>query len=288
MYYYILNPTAGNGSVNQIQEKLRLMVKELGIGGEFAKTTGPDDAARMAHAAISKGFNTIVAVGGDGTVNEVVNGVRQANVAVGIVPIGRTNSLAKRLGINSWQQAVGVLAQRRITSLSLIAAGSDYFLSNLTIGFENTLAQTLDHHSGPDLKSRFTQAKASWGQAKEFKPLKCYVTTDQFELESEVFTLSVSNQKFNNPLADNRLVISIEPKPSSTQLTKYLWRQFRGQDTSEEPHTRFTASKAQIDTKPTSGLMIDGKAAGRTPISIRLTDRQVRFITEKPTSEFKS
>ena len=287
MYYYILNPTAGNGSVNQIQEKLRLMVKELGIGGEFAKTTGPDDATRMAHTAVSKGFKTIVAVGGDGTVNEVVNGVKQANVAVGIIPIGRSNSLARRLGITSWQQAVGVLAQRRITSLSLIAAGSEYFLSNLTIGFENTLAHPIDR-PGPDLKSRLIQAKSSWGEAKLFKPLRCYVTTEQFELESEVFTLSVSNQKFNNPLADNRLVISIEPKPSSTQLTKYLWRQLRGQADNEEPHTRFTATKAQIDTKPTSGLMIDGKAAGRTPISIRLTDRQVRFITEKPISEFKS
>src|SRR5947208_682989 len=101
MYYYIINPSAGGGAINQIQDKLRARLQTLGISGEFAKTTGPGDATKMAAAAISSGATTVVAVGGDGTVNEVVNGISKDQVAVGIIPIGHTNFLANRLGIHS-------------------------------------------------------------------------------------------------------------------------------------------------------------------------------------------
>ncbi|MEO7618017.1 MAG: acylglycerol kinase family protein, partial [Candidatus Saccharibacteria bacterium] len=75
MYYYIVNPAAGNGSVKASQEKLRQMLDELGIRGEWAKTTGPGEATKMAAAAVAKGHTTIIAVGGDDTVNEVMNGI---------------------------------------------------------------------------------------------------------------------------------------------------------------------------------------------------------------------
>src|SRR4051812_6735399 len=109
MYYYIINPTSGRGAINNIQEKLRSTLQQLGIDGEFAKTTGPGDATKMAKAAADKGSKTIVAVGGDDTVNEVINGLAESSVAIGIIPIGTSNELANQFGINHWQQACTVL-----------------------------------------------------------------------------------------------------------------------------------------------------------------------------------
>lgn len=288
MYYYIVNPAAGKSAINQIQQKLKNQLKELGIDGEFAKTTGPGDATKMAAAAIAKGVKTIVAVGGDGTVNEVVNGVAKDSVAVGIIPIGSHNHLAKRLGIHSWQQAPAILAQRRITNLSLIAAGQQFFLSNLTIGFESDLDQQNDGGT-EGWAAKLKQFQRIRGQAQQFKPLKCLIKTDQFELECQAFTLTVSNQKFSSPLAENKLEISILNKPAKLQLTSYLWRLTGRQGPNEEAATtRFPAERVVINTKPTAGLMIDGKLAGHTPIAIRLTDRRVRFISQKLTGEFRS
>src|SRR4051794_40785384 len=113
MYYYILNPAAGKGTVNSTQDKLRVRLRELGIEGEFVKTTGPGDATKMAKQAVEKGHTTIVVVGGDGTVNEVINGITKDTVAVGIIPAGHSNLLAHRLGITGWQQACEVLSARR-------------------------------------------------------------------------------------------------------------------------------------------------------------------------------
>ncbi|HSH31669.1 MAG TPA: diacylglycerol kinase family protein [Candidatus Saccharimonadales bacterium] len=289
MYYYIINPTAGRGAINAVQDKLRSRLADLGIAGEFAKTTGPGDAAKMTQAATQKGYTTIVAVGGDGTVNEVINGIAKENAAIGIIPLGTSNELANRLGIKNWQQACEVLAARRLASFSLIAAGQKFFLSTLTLGFETDHSKNVDiAESG--LRSRLQQFQASWNQAQHFTPLQCRVQVDdQLELEANIFTLSLANQKFNNPLADNRLVVSLSDRPSRAQLTGYLWRLLKktGQP-DESATTRFTANRVVIQTTPTTGIMIDGKLAGRTPMAIRLTDRRIRFITEKQQANIKS
>ncbi|HSX48039.1 MAG TPA: diacylglycerol kinase family protein [Candidatus Nanoarchaeia archaeon] len=284
MYYYIINPSAGKGAINTIQDKLRDRLRELGIAGEFAKTTGPGEASKMATAAIEKGYNTVVAVGGDGTVNEVINGITKDNVAVGIIPIGNSNVLANHLGIHNWQQAAAVLAARRLTSYGLIAAGSNFFLSTLTLGFETDLEKRVDTVPEAKLSDKLRHFGRGYNQAQNFTPLKCLISVDdKYELECDLFTLTVANQKFLNPLADNRLIVSISDKPSKTQTASYMWRRLQGkQPTDDGATTRFLASRVIIRTEPPTGIMVDGKLTTRTPIAIRLTDRHIRFITEKP------
>lgn len=283
MYYYILNPTSGKGAVNQIQDKLRGQLNKLGISGEFAKTTGPGDAAKMAAAAIEKGYTTIVAVGGDGTVNEVMNGITKDSVALGIIPIGDSNALANRLGIFNWQQACSVLSARRLTSFRLMAAGQHYFLSSLTLGFETDLDKRVDT-ANEKVTARVKQFGQAISHARAFGTLKAHIKVDDaFEMECDLFSLSVSNLKFINPSSDNRLVISITDQPGAAKMTSFLWYKIRGEAPLEETATtRFFAERVLITTEPTTGIMIDGKVAGRTPVAIRLTDRHVRFITEKP------
>lgn len=282
MYYYIVNPTAGNGAIRGLQDKLRARLTELGISGQWAKTTAPGEATKIAKAAVAQGHTTIIAVGGDDTVNEVINGIGSESVAVGIIPIGNNNRIAARLGMTSWQQSCDVLAARRLTSYSLIAAGQKFFLSTLTIGFETDVEKLLDT---PDegLGGRISHLRKSWGHARGFEPLGCTIQADdKLKLSAQIFSLSVSNQKFDNPLADNRLVITLSDRPKGRQLGSFLWTKTRGVSPLEETATtRFLASKVVIETTPASGIMVDGKVAGRTPIAIRLTDRKVRFITEK-------
>jgi len=288
MYYYICNPAAGKGSANQLQEKLRTRLRELGIDGEFAKTTGPGDATKMTKLAIDKGYTTIVAVGGDGTVNEVVNGITKDTVAVGIVPAGNSNLLAQRLGIGSWQQACETLAARRIANYGLIAAGQKYFLSTLTLGFETDLDKRMETPASSGLGGRLGQLWQARGHAENFEMLECKLTIDdQLELSAPLFSLSITNQKFEDPLADNRLMVTMVDRPSGRQLLNYLWSVVK-KDRIEEGISRFSAKRVVIETTPPTGIMIDGKLSGRTPIAIRLTNKQIRFISEKQAVSFKT
>jgi diacylglycerol kinase family enzyme len=289
MYYYIINPSSGRGRINTIQDRLRTELNNLGIGGEFAKTTGPGDASKMAKAAAEKGFNTIVAVGGDNTVNEVINGLAGTDVAIGIIPIGATNELANQFGITNWQQAAQILAARRITSYGLIAAGQKFFLSTLSLGFETDLDKNVDTTPANGLSQRLQQFKAAFGHARSYKSLRCHITLDdKLEIDADIFSLSLSNQKFDNPLANNELIINLIDKPRTTSLATYLWRHLKGsKPIADIPTTRLHGQRAIIATTPPTGIMIDGKLTGRTPIAIRLTDRRVRIITEKQLSAIK-
>jgi diacylglycerol kinase family enzyme len=291
MYYYIVNPVAGRGQLKSLQDKLRGRLTALGISGEWVKTTGPGEAGKIATAAVAAGHTTIIAVGGDDTVNEVINGLGNAeNVAVGIIPIGSTNRLANQLGIENWQQACDLLAARRLTPYSLIAAGQKFFLSTLNLGFETELDKQVDT-SNTNLQSRVTQLTAGFGQARAYKSLHAKIMVDDaYELEADVFSLSIANQKFLNPLADNKLVVTLTDHPGrSIRTVGQVWHFLRSRGlTDDNVTTRFLARRVVIETQPSGSIMVDGKVAGRTPIAIRLTDRRVRFITEKVGGDFKA
>lgn len=291
MYYYVVNPTAGRGKIKALQNRLRNRLDELGIRGEWVKTTAAGEATKMARTAVASGHTTIVAVGGDDTVNEVINGIDNNNVAVGIIPLGSHNRLANQLGILNWQQACETLAARRLTSYSLIAAGQKFFLSTLSLGFETDLDKTIDTDAD-NLRDRAKQFAQSLGHARNYNSLAARIDVDgAYTLECSLFTLSISNQKFLNPLASNNLIVSISDRPQQNiKLGRLVWHTIGNrlnEVLDETATTRFLASRVVIETKPVTSIMVDGKIGGRTPIAIRLTDRHIRFITAKVGSDFR-
>jgi diacylglycerol kinase family enzyme len=291
MYYYIVNPAAGRGQIKTLQDKIRNRLDNLGIRGEWVKTTGPGEAGKIAASAIAKGHTTIVAVGGDDTVNEVINGVTADNVAVGIIPIGSHNRLANQLGLVTWSQACEALAARRLTSYSLIAAGQKFFLSTLTLGFETDLDKQIDT-TDTNWRNKAGQFARSFGAARHYDTLKCKIKVDDlYTIECDVFTLAIANQKFLNPLADNRLIVALSEKPArNLRMGRMVWQSLRNSTTTvleDSATTRFLAERVVIETNPPTGIMVDGKVTGRTPIAIRLTDRRIRFVTEKIIADFK-
>jgi len=270
MYYYIANPISGHGRLQTIQAKLHNKLKALGIEGTWKQTTAPGEVQAAAHEAAKNGFNTIIAVGGDDTFNEAINGaVGFDDAAIGVIPIGDNNRLASRLGILDWNQACGELAARRVTPYSLIAAGQKYFLSALELGFETELDKKVDG-GATGLKNRVLQTASSLNHARNYKTIDFTVDIDQsYSLSGALFSLSVTNQRFINPLVENKLIVEIGDHPGQQiKVSKYLLGVMRDQ-------------QGAISTR-------DVKLAGRTPIALRLTDKQTRIITAKPKSVFKS
>lgn len=281
MYYYIINPAAGHGVAHTIQDKLRTELKSLGIGGEFVTTTGKGDATRLASQAIAKGYTTIVAVGGDETVNEVINGVTSETAAIGVVPIGNTNQIANQLGITTWQQSCTVLAARRITEYALIAAGDDFFLSSLTLGFETELPD-VQTPPNKNLKDKVIHLRDSFKRAQNYQTIKCKIQVDGgYTVSADVFSLNVTNQKFIDPTAPNELSVMITDRPSKRQLGNLVLRGKKGPTLGELATTTFQGKKITLAAEPPINVAIDGKIIARTPLTIRLTDRRVRFIVEK-------
>jgi len=96
----ILNPRAG--SARKFTTLASSLIEELarhGIAGEAMETKGPATAGRLSAAAVASGADAVFACGGDGTVHETLQGVAGTHAALGVIPVGTANALARNLGL---------------------------------------------------------------------------------------------------------------------------------------------------------------------------------------------
>lgn len=151
-YLFIMNPMAGKGAGARADAALEGMLKRSGLGYRVAYTEGPGHATQLARASKSR---FVVAVGGDGTINEVVNGVAGTDHVMGVIPAGSGNDLIRSLGIpHAMERALQVLKAGRVEKIDVgkvqtgrLTGGSiEYapwrlFVNGLGIGFDGAVAR---------------------------------------------------------------------------------------------------------------------------------------------------
>jgi diacylglycerol kinase (ATP) len=173
----IHNPNAGNGGSGRERsiDEARRIFSNGGIHTDLAETTGPGHAIEIAHRASAEGRQLVIACGGDGTLNEIVNGLAtQANghrVPLALLPGGTANILAKELGI-PWDipRAAMRLVRGEVKEIALGLATpleqperKKYFLSVAGAGPDGAIVYSLDL----DLKARLGVLAYWWQGARE-------------------------------------------------------------------------------------------------------------------------
>jgi len=301
MYYYIINPAAGNGKIAKIQDKLKSLVKSLGIDGEFVKTTGGNDMKKLVQMALEKNRNTIIALGGDGTVNEMANILVDKKATLGVIPTGNTNSLARTLGINSWEEACQILAARKVEKIDLAKIISlpskssqkvkeRYFITSAEIGFESKIAKNRS-------EGRFFY-KFIFGQKilKQIFSLNAQKVTievnDSFTATTQMFTLIVSNCRFYKKLQSNNLCFISNPKDNLLdtlivskmprfKMIKNLSSIMNGCYENLPETSVFRSKNVKIVTKEPMDLSVDGELVAQTPVEIEVVPHQLKVIVGK-------
>jgi diacylglycerol kinase (ATP) len=150
----IFNPAARGEKARLLEEKLRFLTGT----DAFLTTTGAGQTAELAGRLAQEGYSTIVAAGGDGTINEVVNGIAGRDVTLGILPIGTMNVLAWELGlpISQLEQCWEIIQQGAIRSIDLAMANDQYFVQLAGIGLDALAVR------GTDLNFRKTIGPISY------------------------------------------------------------------------------------------------------------------------------
>ncbi len=95
----IFNPSSGQVGVRREVKEVISFLEKHGWGVGLSETTEPLEATLLTRRAVEKGVEAVIAAGGDGTVNEVANGLVNTGVALGVLPLGTTNSWALQMGI---------------------------------------------------------------------------------------------------------------------------------------------------------------------------------------------
>ncbi|MEM8600613.1 MAG: diacylglycerol kinase family protein [Bacteroidota bacterium] len=148
-YTFILNPAAAHGRAGRLHGRLHELAERLGVAHEVKLTTHPGHATTLAREAAQPG-QRVVAVGGDGTIQEVAAGLAGTRAVLGVVPIGTGNDFARSLGLpTKLDEAARMLPvlQPRATDLGRIAWTNDdgteherSFVNAVGIGFDARVA----------------------------------------------------------------------------------------------------------------------------------------------------
>jgi YegS/Rv2252/BmrU family lipid kinase len=160
----VSNPTAGGGRHAGHGERAEECLRHRGLDVIVRATKAPGDATRAA-AELAPQVEAVVAVGGDGTVNEVVNGLAGTGIPLGIVPAGTVNVLALELCLPfDLAQACDVVAAGRTRLLDLGTVDGRGFLLMTGAGLDALTIRRLD----PRAKRRFREAAFVWEGLRTF------------------------------------------------------------------------------------------------------------------------
>lgn len=190
-YYFIINPFAGKKPAKKLVGFLIDNFKKESVEFEYAYTEKTGHATELARNAVLQKYDFVVAVGGDGTVNEVANGLKGSDVVMGIIPVGSGNGLARELKIPiNPKEAAEVLIQGNRKHIDLWQINNRIFLCAAGFGFDAVIA-------GKMANSTF---RGFWGyiwltikESMAFKPVSVNLSLGNQSVRQSVFLVSFAN-----------------------------------------------------------------------------------------------
>jgi YegS/Rv2252/BmrU family lipid kinase len=302
----IHNPNAGGGG-NARRSKLdqaRRILESRGIRADLRETTGPGEATEIAKRAATDGRQLVIACGGDGTINEVVNGLAGSQnghrVPLALLPAGTANVLAKELEL-SWNipEAAEQLACGEVREIALGLATpleqpekARYFLSVAGAGPDGRITYAVDL----ELKARFGILAYWWQGAREVFNYKFHHFRVTGEGPSrEVSLVIVGRTKhYGGPfkitteadLFEDQFEFLGLTTQSGLKYLSYLPTLWMG-DLRKEQGVYFWKSDRlvceSIDDKPIYA-QVDGEPLARLPVEFRIVPRALRLLVPGPGS----
>jgi len=192
-YAVILNPYAGRGRGAKLRPRLLEFLRSRGWLFDFYETRGPGHASELAGVAARKA-DILVIVGGDGTVNEVVNGLIKEKVPrpLGLIPIGSGNDFSRMFGIpRKPKEAVEVIEEGKARPIDVGWANGRYFPNGLGIGFDAWV--THESNKVQNLRGMAIYLYAVFKCALSYKAPHMTIRWSNQCLEGRIFFVTVGN-----------------------------------------------------------------------------------------------
>ncbi len=134
---FIINPIAGIGRQKAVERLIEKYLDTSVFDAEIKRTNAPKHATLLAQEAVKENFSIIVAVGGDGSLNEVAKGLIDSDVTMAIIPVGSGNGLARHLNIPlDVKKALQLLNSGQIKTIDTVNFNDELFLNVAGVGFD--------------------------------------------------------------------------------------------------------------------------------------------------------
>ncbi len=285
----ILNPAAQSDRAIRLIDRLEKVCK----GAEIRVSESPGDGERIAKAAVEEGYTTIIAAGGDGTINEVVNGIAGMNSLknpkpiLGILPVGTMNVFALELGIplNSLEKAWAVIERGMVRQLDLPKARDRYFVQLGGAGLDAEVVRRTTRESKKALGP--LSYLVSLAQVAGERPPPITITSDQGENYTGSFVLFGNGRFYGGPFrmfrqssqTDGLLDVLVFKNQSLWDLFRYMQAILMGQHPNLNDVEYFQASALTLSSEEPVPYELDGEMMGYLPLRVTLEQGALSVLT---------
>ncbi|MCX6286476.1 MAG: diacylglycerol kinase family lipid kinase [Bacteroidetes bacterium] len=199
---FIVNPISGIGKQKGIEKLIGKHLDASAFEFSIIYTEKPGHAAEISKDAINRGLDAVIAVGGDGTVNETARGIIGSETALGIIPTGSGNGLSRHLKIPmNPAKAIRILNQYKTTRIDTATLNDNLFVSVAGVGFDARVAKEFAKSEKRGFGKYFNIATTAYAN---YKPRKYTMVIDGQEIIRKALMISFanSNQFGNNTSID--------------------------------------------------------------------------------------
>lgn len=304
--FFIVNPRAGSGKTMSKWVPAEKLLAKLGVPFVTALTNHPHHATTLAKEAAAEGFRKIFAVGGDGSLHEVFNGICKycletatptEEFYLGVVPIGSGNDWIKSLDIpNDTEDVIHIIKKDHYTTIDVMQAKMNSskisFMANIGgIGFDSHVCSRVNFQKESGKRGKMIYINALRYTVFKFKPINISIVADGNVVYSgDCLNIAFGNGRYSGggmkqvPLAmldDGMIDYSIVPKAPISKLIKQLPRLFNGSFHNSEYVISGRCKSIQVipnDDKSVDIVELDGEIEGTLPLSIEFTGHKINVL----------
>jgi YegS/Rv2252/BmrU family lipid kinase len=288
---FIVNKFSGTGYQPEVEGRMLTACEKLGIECSIEFTNHRGHATELAQEGVAKNFNRVIAVGGDGTVNEVARGLLHTSTPMGVIPKGSGNGLARHLGISmKLEKALDQILTGKVIQMDTFKMNDHLSLNVSGIGFDGHIANLFG--TG--------QRRGFWGYTKlvvreylsyrEFEAELSSLTTqsDLKTVSKKSFMIAIANssQYGNNakvaPIAsvtDQKLQLAIIKKVPTQRGFHFGYQMFTGKLETGKDYECLSFQQATINVPLPVAYHIDGEPCGHaSSFKIDLLPRSINML----------
>jgi diacylglycerol kinase (ATP) len=287
--FVIVNPISGS------VKDLDAVMKQLDRLGTDAihLTRKAGDAQALARKAVRNKYDYLIAAGGDGTLNEMINGIatHARDIRVGLLPLGTGNDFARSLRLPATiEENIDVLLAGKTRAIDLVKVRSDrvrYFVNVSAGGFSGLVDEKLT----PEIKRTWGPLAYVRSAAAALPELRAYRTDIELDndekLSVDLYNIIVANGIFvagGLPVApeadpcDGLLDIIIIPKRSAPEIALLAAQIVLGNHLGSEAITFRRSSRVSVNSQPGMWFNVDGELVGNEPAVFEISPRALKFV----------
>lgn len=290
---FIINPISGGKDIQAAKRKLPKQIMQSLDSKQWlpniAFTEYAGHATEMARQYARMGFDAVVAVGGDGTVNEVARGLRDTPTAMGIIPMGSGNGFARHLEIPMKpQRAIELINHSEAINVDYGLANGKLFVSTCGTGFDALIA---DHFAGNGTRGFSTYIQQVLQAVFSYEPQTYHLVGDGLDVTHTAFliTFANANQWGNNAqiapkasVQDGQMDIMLMSRHAILGSASLALRLFTGSIDGSHFMDTLRAKEVTLERESVAPFHLDGDPVEmEKDVRIKIVADGLRVLVEK-------